>query len=202
MNIERFFAEQIREQKKSASGSFHRRGKGVKHGMNSAFRTPYYFMKEKDKKKLNGEVKVHNMYETILTKEEFDLKDPNLQKLMLTRWREIYSNDLIRKEMGMSNKPFFDLVNRLQIPKKERKNKETNTRKAKVTLPVVDEVRPMLELDETPTIKPIIITKGLHLEYNNEYTAEQLSKIFTKLQLITDGETNKFHLSISLTERA
>jgi hypothetical protein len=46
-----------------------------------------------------------------------------------------------------------------------------------------------------------ILTQGLHLEYNGEFDAEQLSKIFTKLQLVTDGEENKFYLSISLTEK-
>ena len=51
---------------------------------------------------------------------------------------------------------------------------------------------------ETP--KPILLTKGLHLEYNGTYDVEALSKIFTKLQLIIDGDTNKYNISLSLSE--
>jgi hypothetical protein len=57
-------------------------------------------------------------------------------------------------------------------------------------------------IDPIANTQPMrILTQGLHLEYNGEFDAEQLSKIFTKLQLVTDGEENKFYLSISLTEK-
>ena len=62
--IERLFNEDVRDKRKTGSGSFHKRGKGVKHGISGALRTPSYYMKPKEKKKLNGEVSVSFMYET------------------------------------------------------------------------------------------------------------------------------------------
>jgi hypothetical protein len=65
----------------------------------------------------------------------------------------------------------------------------------------VEAVKEVKDIVQTP-IRPLLITKGMHLEYNGDYDAEQLSRIFTKLQLLTEGEENKFNLSISITERA
>ena len=84
--IERFLREDIREKKKAASGSFHKRGKGVKHGFSGALRTPSYYMSNKEKNQLNGELKVTNMYKEIISKEEFFQKDAETQKLLLTKW--------------------------------------------------------------------------------------------------------------------
>jgi hypothetical protein len=56
----------------------------------------------------------------------------------------------------------------------------------------------MLQQPQQPkNLQPV---EGLHLNYNGIYDAEQLSKIFTKLQLLTDEENCKFKLHISLTE--
>lgn len=51
--IERLFQDDIREKRKTGSGSFHKRGKGVKHGLSGALKTPYHYMKTKEKNKLN-----------------------------------------------------------------------------------------------------------------------------------------------------
>lgn len=199
-NIEKIFNDEVREKRKTGSGVFSKRGKGVKHGISGAFRTPYYFMKTKERKKLNGEVSVSNMYETILTKEEFLLKDKDTQKHMLTRWREIYPNGKIMNEMGIGNaQAFANIVNGLEIPKKPKGG--SKPRKAKAQSVAATPTPSQLTFEEPRKVEPILITKGLHLEYNGEYDAEQLSRIFTKLQLLTEGETNKFNLAISITER-
>lgn len=152
-------------------------------------KTPYDFMKTKERKKLNGECVITNMYTDIITKEEFDLKDDKTKKAMLTFWRENYSNTKIMKGLGMTGQATFaKLLGQFDIPKKK-----TNVKKQKTTV-VKKEVAP------TPT--PIkLISQGLNLEYNGEYTAEQLNKIFTKLQLLIDGEESKFILNVSLSER-
>jgi hypothetical protein len=46
----------------------------------------------------------------------------------------------------------------------------------------------------------MIITKGLHLEYNGNYDVDSLNRLFTKLQLLIDGEPNKYRISLSLSE--
>jgi hypothetical protein len=160
---------------------------------------------------------------------------------MLTRWREIFDNTKIRKEMGISNSEFYRIVSDLKLPRKSTTEVMSKARegKAKVKAEKLKEKKPNknllekledamgLSLSEAPQVeeapqqeialkeepknnytqqapevfKPMLITKGLHLEYNGDYTADQLTKIFTKLQVLTDGEENKFSLSISLSER-
>jgi hypothetical protein len=38
------------------------------------------------------------------------------------------------------------------------------------------------------------------VEYNGKYDVETLTKLFTKLQLLIDGDTSKYNISLSLTE--
>lgn len=209
-NIERIFQDDIRDKRKAGSGAFHQRGKGVKHGIGGALRTPSFFMKAKEKKKLDGEVETYNMYTTILNWTEFEQKDKETQKTLLTKWREIYPNQKIMDELAIgmgrhfNSQSFADLVNELGCPRKARGgSKPREPRKPRQAMtaitPTIQEEKPQEEKE----IEPVkLITNGLHLEYNGEYDAEQLSKIFTRLQLITDGEENKYTLSISLTERA
>lgn len=176
---------------------------GAKGGSQSrkGVRTPYDTMSAKDKRKLNGEVKTV-MYETIIPYSEFKLKDIDMQKLMLTRWREIYPNDKIKSEMKIHNKGYFDLVEALNVPKKAR-GASVGRKSKKKSIAIIDEVESPQTPKESVTEEVVqkLISNGLHLEYNGEYTADQLSKIFTKLQLLVDSEENKFTLSISLTER-
>jgi hypothetical protein len=207
--------EEVREKKKTGTGAFHMRGKGIRNGSNKALRTPYHFMKTKERNQLNGEVETYNMYTTIIPREEFFLKELETQKELLIKWREIFDNDKIKDEMGISNKMYFDLVNELELPKK-RRGGTANVQKGKLKKQAQEKSKPsnnvQLDLPELESIhrKPIIqpkapvqkiITKGLYLEYNGDYDAEALNKLFTKLQLILDGESNKFNISLSLTEK-
>lgn len=207
--IERLFNDDIREKRKTGSGSFHKRGKGVKHGLSGALKTPYHYMKTKEKNKLNGEVETFNMYETIIPWNEFNLKDKEQQKLLLTRWRELYPNQKIMDELGeglgrkFNTQSFADLVNGLGCPPKQKggsQPREYKKRKAKVVETITQEVaHPVAVMEREEPVK--LITNGLSLEYNGEYNSEQLNKIFTKLQLLTDGEENKFVLSVTIQER-
>lgn len=207
--------EEVREKKKTGTGAFHMRGKGIRNGSNKALRTPYHFMKTKERNQLNGEVETYNMYTTIIPREEFFLKDLETQKDLLIKWREIFDNAKIRSELGISNKMYFDLINELELPKKRRGGR-TNVEKGKLKKQTQEKPQSsnnlQFELPELETIqpKPIIqpetpiqkiITKGFYLEYNGDYDVETLNKLFTKLQLILDGEPNKFNISLSLTEK-
>ena len=212
--IERLFNEDVREKRKTGSGSFHKRGKGVKHGLSGALRTPYYYLSTKEKKKLNGEVKVTFMYETIIPIDEFRLKDEEIQKAMLTRWREIYDNSQIKKGLGIANSPYYKLIDSLNLPKKPRgganNTGENKIRKAKAAAIsnkktlldfAQEKEEPKQEIQEkieTEVVK--LITRGLHLEYNGTYDIDSLNRLFTKLQLLVDGEPCKYNISLSLSE--
>lgn len=201
-NIERIFFDDVREKKRTGIGVFKKRGKGVKHGISGALRTEYFYMKSRDRKKLNGECVISNMYDTILRKEEFFTKDIATQKNMLMHWRELHSNEELKKLMGLNNSQFYKLCKDLELPGKQnvKKPKRGTAKIVKNEVAAIQEI-PVQEPVHNE-VKQILITQGLHLEYNGEFTAEELNKIFTKLQLITDGELNKFNVSISLSERA
>jgi hypothetical protein len=198
------------------------RGKGVKHGISGAFRTPSYFMTNKEKKQLNGEVESFNMYETIINIKEFKLKDEQMQKAMLTRWRELYDNMKIRTELGLSNKAFYDLVAELGIPKKPRvegakragrpkavkvENKPKELPK-KNLLDLVEEAvkeEQSKVIKETPKeitaeISPVLVSSGITFNYDQISDIETLNRILTKCQLLMEDEPHKFRLEIRLSE--
>jgi hypothetical protein len=225
-DIEKMLIEDMREKRKIGSGSFHKRGKGVKHGMSGALRTPSYYMSNKEKKKLNGEVKVTNMYETLIPFKEFKLKDVETQKVLLTKWREIHDNLTIRKGLGISNKSFYDLVAELGIPRKTRVDSEGSKRKPKQAKVSITPKKSLMETVEFLGVErevlevkkevakeiakevekvekentPVLVTTGMQLTYNKIYDEQELNNIFTKCQIMVEGENKKFHLTLSLTE--
>lgn len=204
------------EKKKTGRGAFSMRGKGVKHGISGAFRTPSYFMTNKEKNELNGEVETFNMYETIIPIEEFKLKDKEMQKTLLTRWREIYSNAKITNEMKITNKIFYDLVADLDIPKKPRIYPENRKGRAKTTKPkqakkkeipnktlldfMEEEKSSELQKIEKIETSPVLTSQGITFNWDRIGDVETLNRILTKAQLNMDGENSKFRLTISLTQ--
>lgn len=207
--IERMLHAENRHKKMIGSNIHHKTGvRGYVGKM--LFPTDLMSRKEKYQTRKAGKVVVYNMYETILTKAEFELKDKEMQKTLLTRWREIYPNKEIISQMGLSGSGVFHkLITELEIPMKSRGG--NRKRRSLVKVPAQDEQTPssdtLLSNEQTETHSvqqtPIkLLQTGLHLEYNGTYDANQLAKIFTKLQLLTDDEDCKFNLSISLTERA
>lgn len=226
-NIEKIFADDIREKKKAGTGAFHMRGKGVKHGMSGALRTASYFMKTKEKKKLNGEVTVFNMYSTILPFNEFELKDEETQRNLLTKWREIHSNTEICEKMELTHGKFHGILNNLNVPKKSKTGGRTAKKRTVNSIAVqpdldfnlqeqvkniiagleekVNEQQMTLlpKIEQNIQSQPIVLNKmtnGLNLSYNGTYDADQLNKILTKLQLLIDGETNKFKIALTIYE--
>lgn len=197
---------------------------GAKGGSASrkGVRTTYDFLKPKEKKLLNGEVESYNMYTTILNWAEWQTKDKETQKNLLTKWREIYPNTKIMEELGQgreskfNSQSFADIVNDLGVPPKrkqissgEKKPRKAYTRKSKenAELPKMSllefaEVEPKEEVKQEiqNVVQAQLITKGLHLEYNGNYDVEALNRLFTKLQLLIDGEPNKYQINLSLSE--
>ncbi len=209
------FDLEVREKKnqaylnKARTGS--KGGSRSRKGMN----TPYDYLSSKEKKKLSGEVRVGNMYTTILNWNEFEIKDKETQKQLLTKWREIHPNNKIMDALSegrgkkFNSQSYADLVNELGCPKKVRSN--TGPRKAKtkavaIKTPVMEsqlefaEPQEEVKQDIKDHVQTMIITKGLHLEYNGNYDVDSLNRLFTKLQLLIDGEPNKYRISLSLSE--
>jgi hypothetical protein len=47
---------------------------------------------------------------------------------------------------------------------------------------------------------PVLVTTGMQLTYNKIYDEQELNNIFTKCQIMVEGENKKFQLTLSLTE--
>ena len=185
INIQKLFHDDIKNKKRTGRGSFNKRGKGVKHTLRG-IKTPYDFMKNKERKLLSGECIVSNMYDEIITRSEFDLKDDETKKRLLIRWRELYSNKEIMLKMGITaSGTFSKYINELKIPKKSSKKAKANY------------VAPSKQVEAVTQL----LNTGLRLEYNGTYNSDQLNKILTKLQLLIENEENDFVVNISLIER-
>jgi hypothetical protein len=189
-NIEKIFLDEVRDKKRTGTGSFHRKGKGVKNGMKGALKTPFTYMKEKERKKLSGEVETYNM-NTIINYQEFEAKDKETQKMLLTHWREIFSNKEIMSGLAVSSSFLNKLIARLDVPVKARGGSRprtgTRTGKPKILPTAAEPVK--------------IIQKGMHLEFSGIYGNEELSQILTKLQFLTEGPSTEFEIQISFQEK-
>jgi hypothetical protein len=224
MGQDSIFDLEIREKRaqaflnKSKTGS--RGGSKSRKGM----RTPSDYMTKKERKELSGEVRAYNM-NSLMDWKSFNEKTTEDKKTLLTHWRNIYKNTEIMTALSegrgsqLNSQSFADLVNGLGIPKKARVNtgeRKPKPRQAKTVAILEPEQKPLgepmslLQMAETftqpkeiqtPQQPTQLITKGLHLEYNGVYDADTINKILTKLQLLVDGEQNKFNVSITLTEK-
>ena len=225
MGQDSIFDLEIRE--KRAQAFLNKSKTGSKGGSKSrkGMRTPSDYMTKKERKQLSGEVRAYNM-NSLMDWKSFEEKTFEDKKTLLTHWRNIYKNTEIMTALSegrgskLNSQSFADLVNGLGIPpKKARVNTERKPRQAKAKpvavvaepeqkpvgdpmslLQMVETFTPPKEI-QTPQQPTQLITKGLHLEYNGLYTAEEISRIMTKLQLLVDSETNKFNVSITLTEK-
>lgn len=198
--VERIFQDEVRDKKRVGNNIHARTGKRGYVGK-MLLPTDLMSRKEKYNHRKAGKVESYNMFQTILHKDEFLRKDIETQKMLLTKWRDVYPNKEIMEQMGLtSSSTFHQLIMDLDIPKKQYKTPRKAKAPAQEQAP--QDLVEKKDIQESVQQSPMnVITNGLHLEYNGIFDSEQLSKIFTKLQLLTEGEETKFSLSISLTER-
>lgn len=130
MNVyEREFYADIKSKRITGRGSFNKRGKGVKHGMSGALKTPSYYMKPKEKKLLNGKCEVMNMNE-IMTLEQLKTFSKEKQKEIVENWRANFKGTEIIEKMGITNKmKYYDLLNELGVKKANMGNVKLNQKK-------------------------------------------------------------------------
>ena len=208
--IEKVFLSEIKEKKTHAHNNRSRTGGGGGSSSRKGVRTAYDYMSSKEKKNLNSEVSITNMYETIIPYKEFTLKDIETQKTLLTRWRELYPNKKIIAEMEFPGSPsnFYTLVNNLNVPKKGNygpkgpKDPDKKTRKAAAKIiETQQQQQPVVEIAETLQPTPGSVTvNGLYLQYNGLYSPEQLEDELTRLQVQITGKNSKYMFTCHLTE--
>lgn len=203
MNLS-LFDQEVREKKREVSNQRSRTGSRGGSSSRKGVRTPSDYMTKKEISNLSSEVSVKNLFDLLLSKQEFEAYPEPKQKEILTRWREIYPNSKIMESLEIKAQGTFNsLLERLDVPKKR-----SWSRKGKAAPKKGDTMAKSAELlaaDPVPDPElvkmDITILDGLDLKYNGCYNSDQLGKILTKLQLLIDGEENEFAVSISLQEK-
>lgn len=200
---EKLFLEDIREKKKAASGVHHKTGK---NGYTGTIRFPTDLMtrKEKYNHRKAGKVMTTNLFDEILTKEEFEKLETYEKKNRLAYWRTQFQNKEIMKKMGLTNAQYYTIVGELDLPKAPRVNndKPRKTRKAVTTkTAAIAETPAAAEPAAAPEPVQEIIIDGLDLVYNGTFSAEQLQKTMSKFIALLEGEEDQFYIELKLMQK-
>lgn len=126
---ERLFYEDIREKRKTGSGAFHMRGKGVKHGMSGVKLGEYDRLTPWKKKKYlvenSSEVRSFNMYTSLCSLEELERHPEERQKEILTKWREIHKvNDIVEALQVRNKSQYYELLYKRGVIERPSSSKE------------------------------------------------------------------------------
>ena len=203
-DIENIFAEDIKR-KKQDTASLRTATKHKRLGKGS-MKTPLDLMSQKEKKEhmKAGEVVTTNLFDNIITLEEFEALEEHEQRNRLAYWRTKYSNKEIMKQMGkLNNVKYYKLVADLGLPKAIRTNtdEKKTVRKAPIkrTQAPAVAIKSDLEL-EVPPIQKIIIN-GLNLEFNGTYAPETIIKQLLKFASLLEGEDDNFYVELKLMQK-
>jgi hypothetical protein len=126
---ERLFYEDIREKRKSGSGAFHMRGKGVKHGISGVKLGEYDSLTPWKKKKYlvenSSEVRSYNMYSTLCSLEELERHPEERQKEILLKWREVHKvNDIVEALQVRNKSQYYELLYKRGVIERPSSSKE------------------------------------------------------------------------------
>ena len=222
---ERLFNEEVREKKRAGIGVFSR---ASRRGYVGKMFFPYELAsrKEKSKHKRAGKVMTTNLFDKILPAAEFDQLEEYEQRNRMAYWRNTYTTNEIKKEMGTSGTKFYALLEKLGIPKDGQKTsarKGAVTKKTKVegskekdlakkAAKALAAMKPPAKV-ETPAEVPaapqepkeappqLLILKGLNIAYNGDYTSDEIRRLLKKLDILLEGEPDRFQIELKIMQR-
>lgn len=200
------FLEDVREKKKAALGVHSKTGKNGYTGK-ILFPTDFMSRKEKYNHRKAGKIMTSNIFDQILTVNEFENLETYEKKNRLAYWRNKFSNKEIMGAMGISNKRYYDIVGELELPKAPRSEAQIRkpNRKAKAVAAIGAPQQPNFglqsELELEPSQVQEIMVNGLHLVYNGTYGSEQILKQLLKFGALLEGEENQFYVEIKMVEK-
>lgn len=205
---QKLFLNEVRDKKRTASGVHHKTGKNGYVGK-MRFPTDLMSRSEKIKHRKAGKVVISNMYEEIISIEDFEKLEKSEQKNMLAYWRNVYSNKEITNGLGIWNNRYYKLVAELELPKAPRINRESPKRKAKakqasanISPPEAPE-EPKTPIEAPEKKEPVqeVIVNGLHLVFNGTYSPELIQKQLSKFELLLEGEDDDFYIELKLVQK-
>ena len=114
MNIERMFQLEVRDKKRTASGVYHRASR--RGYIRGGVKTPSDYLSKREKNKLNGKVKVYNMFEKYSVLEnvpqitEIEKMSKN-EKISLYKFlKREYSNSTLQKHWNISSGTLYSKI--------------------------------------------------------------------------------------------
>ena len=213
--IEKMFHEEVRDKKRTASGVHHKTGK---NGYVGTMRFPTDIMNrsEKIRHRKASKCMTTNIFDEILTIDEFEKLETYEKKNRLAYWRNKYSNKEIQKAMGIANSPYYKIVESLELPKAPRiksdldgKQKRTGKASGQKIIAIQSDLHfeeeKLPEVPEAPkpaTIVQEVVFEGLNVMFRGTYTADKIEKQLTKFMLLLDGEDNEeFYVELKLMQK-
>ena len=106
-DIKEIYQEDLTNKYKIGKSALTYKSGTYKHRLRSAadLMNPY----QRRKYRKSGEVIVSNIFDQLMTREEFDQKTPEQQKNILIRWKELYANKEILKALNMGSATLYRL---------------------------------------------------------------------------------------------
>lgn len=177
IEIERVFYQDVSEKKKAGSGSFHRRGKGIKHGM-SGIKFPYDFMTAKQKRQLNGAVIMTNIFTSLMDFKELQTHPEDRQKVIIEKWRETYKTKEIQEALGIDPNAYYNLLYDLEILERpvSSKGSKGDENKKKKHIATAEDIIKYQDLKMMPKEKQLEILD----DYNEHYNLPSIANIWGK----------------------
>ena len=219
--MESYFDQEIQEKKliaRSARAKTNGRRKN-----RSMF--PADLLKGKAKKEYTkgGEIKLSNLWDQLITKEEYLELSDEQKKNAMEHWRTKFTTGLIKKALGWNDYNLYKEFDRVgvQVAKRPaRKGKAVEEVKKKaaaaakkaedeaaVNLNKAATLLKQIEQDKEQAAQPVIQAQilpaaqtGISLYLNDEYTPEEAINKLMKYAAFLEGETNKIKIRLEICE--
>lgn len=199
---EKVFLDTVYEKKKEtaslrAAQKHKRLGKS-----NMKFASDFMSRKEKIEHRKAGEVMTTNIFDTILTIDEFNKLETYEKKNRMQYWRSKFTIKEIFGSLGIAQATYYKILAELELPRdRSASQKEKKTRTSK-SVAVISKNIPTAEAPAAaPAPVQEIILNGLNLSFNGTYDAELIQKQLLKILTLLDGEEGKYYVEMKLMQK-
>ena len=202
--IKRSMQEDIRSMRRIASNIKHKKGVngyvGVMYDANKG-------KTERQLRALNSETVVYKM-DKILTIEEFNKLDKDMQKTYMIAWRAKFTAQEIKDGLGIYNKAYYDLLDKLEIPLAQRgRPKGTKGKIEKVLEYSKDVTTPLIKKEDSETVvipesekgKPSAL--GFNIELYGNLSSEELSERLHGLALMIESTKGEYEVKLQFIQK-
>lgn len=205
-DAEFLFEDEIRRLKREKA-SLHEATKHKRLGKsNVRFASDLMSRSEKIKHRRAGKIMSSNLYDKIISFDEFKILETHEKRNMLAYWRNTYSNKEIQNAMKLGNAAYYKLVADLGLPKAQRTNSGEKKPRKVAAIKVMQEqteqlTMPEVQVQQAAPVQEIIVN-GLHLVFNGTYQPEAIIKQLLKFGALLEGETDDYYIEMKLVQKA